>query len=216
MISEKMKPFDIAPVALSFDDNQPPDLLITTHVAPHSPWCEATILDTILPIIAHGYQLLKNNYPYLKQSEISLLLSDNATIRKLNRKWRTQDCATNVLAFAQFSPEELFLSKQFPSPQELGVQEHNSHHLDNNILIDSINPPLKKPLGDIVIAYETSFCEATEQQISFEYHIAHLFVHGFLHLLGLDHETLSDTEAMQTLEITILAQCAIPNPYLKT
>jgi probable rRNA maturation factor len=67
--------------------------------------------------------------------------------------------------------------------------------------------------GDIVIAYETLARETTEEEKHFSHHLAHLTVHGFLHLLGYDHETDADAEAMEGLERTILAKLDIPDPY---
>ncbi len=67
--------------------------------------------------------------------------------------------------------------------------------------------------GDIVIAYETLARETAEEDKPFAHHLAHLAVHGFLHLLGYDHETDADAEAMEGLERTILAQLGIPDPY---
>jgi probable rRNA maturation factor len=68
-------------------------------------------------------------------------------------------------------------------------------------------------LGDIVLAYETLAREARAQGKSFAHHLAHLAVHGFLHLLGYDHERAEDADAMERLECRILARLAIPDPY---
>lgn len=68
-------------------------------------------------------------------------------------------------------------------------------------------------LGDIVIARETVVREADEEEKSFEHHLTHLIVHGFLHLLGYDHETNDEAEEMEQLERKILARLAIPDPY---
>jgi probable rRNA maturation factor len=68
-------------------------------------------------------------------------------------------------------------------------------------------------LGDIAIAYETARREADDEQKPFDHHLSHLTVHGFLHLVGYDHETDDEAEAMEALEIEILAQLGIPDPY---
>ncbi len=68
-------------------------------------------------------------------------------------------------------------------------------------------------MGDIVIAYETTAREAVAEGKPFGHHLAHLAVHGFLHLLGYDHENDQDAEVMEGLERTILAGLAIPDPY---
>jgi probable rRNA maturation factor len=69
-------------------------------------------------------------------------------------------------------------------------------------------------LGDVVIAYETTAQEAQSQGVPFDHHLAHLAVHGFLHLLGYDHETDADAEAMERLEREILARLDVPDPYV--
>jgi len=68
-------------------------------------------------------------------------------------------------------------------------------------------------LGDIAIAYETLACEAAAEHKLFKHHLAHLAVHGFLHLMGYDHETDSQADAMEQLERDILARLEIPDPY---
>ena len=55
-------------------------------------------------------------------------------------------------------------------------------------------------LGDIAIAYETMRREADDEQKPFDHHLSHLAIHGFLHLIGYDHETDDDAEAMESLE----------------
>jgi len=71
-------------------------------------------------------------------------------------------------------------------------------------------PPL---LGDIVLAYETVAREARRDGKPFAHHVAHLAVHGFLHLCGYDHERDSDAETMEQLERTILRRLDIADPY---
>jgi probable rRNA maturation factor len=68
-------------------------------------------------------------------------------------------------------------------------------------------------LGDIVLAYETIAREARSQRKPFAHHVAHLAVHGFLHLLGYDHERRTDADAMERTEREILQRLAVPDPY---
>jgi probable rRNA maturation factor len=71
-------------------------------------------------------------------------------------------------------------------------------------------------LGDVVLAAETLGREAAEQEIPAEHHFRHLVAHGFLHLLGFDHETDADAAAMERVEAEILAVLGIPDPYVQT
>jgi probable rRNA maturation factor len=68
-------------------------------------------------------------------------------------------------------------------------------------------------LGDIAIAYETVAREAQQEGTPLWHHLSHLAVHGFLHLLGYDHESDQDAAAMEAHERAILARLGIPDPY---
>jgi probable rRNA maturation factor len=119
--------------------------------------------------------------------ELAIVLTDDSAIRALNRDWRGKDKATNVLSFPA------------PSPSPSGKPAPARH------------PRL---IGDIVIAYETAAREARAEARPFRHHLAHLAVHGFLHLLGHDHASDAEAEAMEALEIAVLARLEVPNPYL--
>jgi probable rRNA maturation factor len=69
-------------------------------------------------------------------------------------------------------------------------------------------------LGDIVIAYETVERECDDENRIFLHHLAHLAVHGFLHLIGYDHQTDVQAEEMEGLESKIMMRLNLPDPYL--
>ena len=69
------------------------------------------------------------------------------------------------------------------------------------------------PLGDIVVARETLEREAALDGKPIDHHLMHLVVHGLLHLLGYDHESDDEAEAMERLETAILAELGVPDPY---
>jgi probable rRNA maturation factor len=79
-----------------------------------------------------------------------------------------------------------------------------------NVLSFPAGGPL---LGDIVLSYETIAREAKQKHARFEDHVAHLAIHGFLHLQGFDHRAAAEAKVMEALEITILKALAIDNPY---
>ena len=73
--------------------------------------------------------------------------------------------------------------------------------------------PATPALGDIVLARETIEREAAQQNKTPDDHLIHLIVHGFLHLLGFDHETDEEADEMEAVEIKILSQLNIADPY---
>jgi probable rRNA maturation factor len=120
----------------------------------------------------------------LGEAELAVMLTDDAGIRTLNSNWRGIDKPTNVLSFPALQPTG-------PSGPD----------------------DAPRMLGDVAIAYETTRQEADDEQKPFDHHLSHLAVHGFLHLIGYDHEKDDDAETMETLEAEILAQLGIPDPY---
>jgi probable rRNA maturation factor len=118
------------------------------------------------------------------EAELAVMLTDDAGIRTLNSNWRGVDKPTNVLSFPALQPTGPAGPEDAP-----------------------------RMLGDIAIAYETTRKEADDEQKPFDHHLSHLAVHGFLHLIGYDHEKDADADAMETLEQEILAQLGIPDPY---
>jgi len=70
-----------------------------------------------------------------------------------------------------------------------------------------------KFVGDVVLAYETAWKEAREDNLTFPDHVSHLIVHGVLHLLGLDHAADSDAERMEAIERKALGALGIADPY---
>ncbi len=116
----------------------------------------------------------------LSTGEMSVLLTDDAAIRILNRTWRGVDRPTNVLSF--------------PSGAPAGIA--GAAHL-----------------GDIALAFETVGREAGAQGRSVHDHALHLVIHGFLHLLGHDHQAEADGDIMEALEARALARMGIADPY---
>ena len=79
---------------------------------------------------------------------------------------------------------------------------------------DEITPGGPVFLGDVILARQTLLREANDQEKPNQSHLAHLVVHGILHLMGWDHETPDDAQEMETLEREILLGLGIPDPYL--
>ncbi|HEY1865102.1 MAG TPA: rRNA maturation RNase YbeY [Roseiarcus sp.] len=70
-------------------------------------------------------------------------------------------------------------------------------------------------LGDIALAYETLAREAENLGVPLADHYRHLVAHGFLHLIGYDHETDAEAERMEALETKILARLGAADPYAR-
>jgi probable rRNA maturation factor len=68
-------------------------------------------------------------------------------------------------------------------------------------------------IGDVVIAYQTTAREALAEDKPFNAHLAHLAVHGYLHLLGYDHDNDRDADKMERLERRILKRIGVADPY---
>jgi probable rRNA maturation factor len=79
-----------------------------------------------------------------------------------------------------------------------------------DVLSFAARPPL---LGDVVIAYETASRDARAERRRLADHLAHLCVHGTLHLLGHDHVKAKDARRMEALEIAALFRLGIADPY---
>jgi probable rRNA maturation factor len=129
------------------------------------------------------------------RAELAIVLTDDSAIHALNRDWRGHDAPTNVLSFP--TPD--------PLPPLLAGQGRGGRR--------AASSGQPKTLGDIVIAFETTAREAAAEGKPLKHHLAHLAVHGFLHLVGYDHEKARDAKKMESLEVEILAGLGVPDPY---
>jgi probable rRNA maturation factor len=112
--------------------------------------------------------------------EVAVLLTDDAEMRELNRRWRGKDRPTDVLSFPSRAPGA-----------------------DGDMPF----------LGDVAISHGVAARDAAVLGRPFTAHFAHLLAHGVLHLLGHDHETEADAARMEPLEVKILAEVGLPDPY---
>jgi probable rRNA maturation factor len=103
------------------------------------------------------------------------------------------------------------------SVQALNRKWRGKNAATNVLSFPALGPGKGRPaspyIGDIVIAYETTEREAIAEDKPFGHHLAHLAIHGFLHLLGYDHENQRDADKMERLERRILAHLSVPDPY---
>ena len=136
-------------------------------------------------------QIIKNTKITLfkKKFSMSILFTGDKKINKLNKKFRQINSPTNVLSFPSIP---------------INFNINNFSDIDYT----SVNF-----LGDIVISSDTIIKEANNQRIIEEDHLIHIFIHGFLHLLGYDHKKSNEAKIMETIEIKILKSLNINNPY---
>ena len=120
-----------------------------------------------------------------KTLELSIILTNNNIIRSYNKNYRNIDKPTNVLSFPIYEKEII---------EEL---KNNNHLL----------------IGDIVLSIDTIVEESKNQNKLFINHLTHLMVHSVLHLFGFDHIDTKEAENMETLEVSILKDFGIANPY---
>lgn len=101
--------------------------------------------------------------------------------------------------------------------RELNMQWRGKDSATNVLSFPASPSPMRagEPamLGDIAIAFETTRREAESENKPLHNHLSHLAVHGFLHLIGYDHDTDDEAETMEELERRILARLDIPDPY---
>ena len=113
------------------------------------------------------------------QAEISVVIADDETIRELNQRYRGVDAPTDVLSF--------------------DVESDG----------DFVTPPgSARHVGEIVISYPMAARQAERGGDAIDGELAHLLVHGLLHLLGYDHESSDEAEAMRQREDALLGRDA--------
>ena len=139
--------------------------------------------------IAHRVAIVTNESIDLPENaNVAVLLCDDAKIKSLNKKFRGKPHPTNILSW--------------PNKNLVADEPGQKPKLASN-----------PDLGNIAIAYQVCFAEADSAHIALNDYLAHLLVHGTLHLLGYDHIEDTDAVIMETIEIDILAKLGISDPY---
>jgi probable rRNA maturation factor len=129
--------------------------------------------------------------------ELSLTLTTDRAIRRLNRDFRGVDAPTDVLSFSQI--------------EQAGAAPPDPRSVKNR-------PGL--PVGDVVISIDTALRQAREFRMRPSSRLRRLLIHGFLHLIGYDHErSAADARRMFSRERALAAkieQRGIATPRRKT
>ena len=148
-------------------------------------WEEQNQFNTWQKLIVSVFNKIMEKYK-CSNCSVNLLLTDNNDIRQLNKDFRNIDKPTNVLSFPQINPN------------------NNGESLSQ---LKDIN------IGDLAMAYDVIKEESELFNKPFFDRCTHLFVHGVLHLLGMDHIEEDERLKMESVEIEILKYFGIKNPY---
>lgn len=134
-----------------------------------------------------------------------------------NAESLTKTAADRTLAAAVKSGDVVILLADDETVRDLNArfrgQDRPTNVLSFPAPADTPHGDAGRPLGDIVLALETCAREAAEQRKSLSEHLQHLVAHGVLHLVGYDHLTDGEAEAMEALERRILADLGVSDPY---
>lgn len=124
----------------------------------------------------------------IEDGAVSILVTDDATVHTLNRDYRGYDQPTDVLSF--------------------GLSELAKPALDDEVAAPdfALPPDAGRQLGEVVISYETAVRQAAEHGRTTEHELAHLLIHGVLHLLGHDHYEPDEERHMRSREERLLDQ----------
>lgn len=127
----------------------------------------------------------------LTSGEVTLTFTDNEEIHELNKQYRNIDRPTDVLSFAlnDDGVDELDIIFEVESEDEID--------------------PISGMLGDIIISVERAEEQRIEYGHSLEREIGFLFVHGFLHLMGYDHQDDAEEAVMTQKQESVLQQVGL-------
>lgn len=145
-------------------------------------------------------------------SKINVIINEKRFLKKTTKKF-VQNVARLALE-SEKEAEKIQLNLVFIN--DASMQKLNSTYRGKNKPTNVLSFPYKNSslIGEVVFAYETIEIEALQQEKTFEDHIAHLIVHGVLHILGYDHEkSEKEAKVMEAKEIKILKKLGIKNPY---
>ena len=151
---------------------------------------------------------------------VPVSLSDEAWERALPQCRSIAARAARAAAAAHAGPGPLEISILLAGDEEVRRLNRDYRMIDTptNVLAFASGPPPAPPraarmLGEVVLAFGTMRREADACGVEIADHLAHLVVHGVLHLLGYDHEIEPDAETMERAEAHILAGLGIADPY---
>lgn len=137
----------------------------------------------------------------VSEGEVALTFVDDETIQDLNKQYRDLDKPTDVLSFAmsEFGDDEIRINYEDDGDDSEGELEEG----------ETVSEAFIEPLGDIIISVPRAIAQAAEYGHSVERELGFLFVHGFLHLIGYDHQSEEEEKVMFAKQEDILQKAGL-------
>ena len=161
--------------------------------------------------------IIWKNEKYTIESIIDKTLWDRQLINNFQKSLNEILKEIHKVSYIINASKKISVSLSFAGDKKITVLNdlYRKKNLPTNVL--TFPSMLKRKneifLGDIIFSAETIFKEAKRDEKSFNNHLIHLFIHSFLHLLGYDHQTEDKAKIMERLEVKILENLKIDNPY---
>lgn len=156
---------------------------------------------------------------HVSEGEVALTFVDDAEIQRLNKEYRGLDKPTDVLSFAMQEMGEdeieiIFDEDDFVQEEDLERGELLDQHSDEDGEEDEeeafeSDALFEEPLGDIIISVPRAIEQSEDYGHSVERELGFLFVHGFLHLIGYDHQTEEEEKKMFAKQEAILQKAGL-------
>ncbi|WP_310499109.1 rRNA maturation RNase YbeY [Paenibacillus qinlingensis] len=137
----------------------------------------------------------------ITEGEVALTFVDDETIQDLNKQYRNLDKPTDVLSFAmsEFGDDEIQINYEDDSEDSEGELQEG----------ETVSEAFIEPLGDIIISVPRAIAQAEDYGHSVERELGFLFVHGFLHLIGYDHQSEEEEKMMFAKQEDILQRAGL-------
>lgn len=133
--------------------------------------------------------------------EVALTFVDDEAIQELNKQYRDLDKPTDVLSFAmsEFGEDEI----------QINYEDNELNSAEGSQDDESVSEAFIEPLGDIIISVPRAIAQAEDYGHSVERELGFLFVHGFLHLIGYDHQSEDEEKIMFAKQEDILQKAGL-------
>jgi probable rRNA maturation factor len=167
-------------------------------------WNNEQELKEITPgLIAKLEELLRlaGEMEGVSAGEVALSFVDDAAIHELNKMYRGIDKPTDVLSFA--------MSETGENEIEIHYDEAADDEAESETAVQGEEDSFIEPLGDIIISMPRAIAQAEDYGHSVERELGFLFVHGFLHLIGYDHQSEQEEKSMFAKQEEILQKAGL-------